>query len=65
MKTLSLSRGFQFWNPLEREVCLPIFVLIRESLPWCDPPCGLGQGLKTVGFHFTTWPNPSITGSGR
>ncbi len=33
---------------------------MRESLPSCDPPCGLGQGLKTVGFHFTTWPNRNI-----
>jgi hypothetical protein len=31
-------------RPLEREVCFLIFVLIRESLPWCDSPCGLGQG---------------------
>ncbi len=37
----SLSRGFQFWNYLEREPYFLIFVLIIESL-------------KTVGFHFTT-----------
>ncbi len=34
----------------------------RESLPWYVSPCGLGQGLKTVGFYFTTWPRQNLLG---